>query len=87
MCNTSRLATCARAIATQPRERSNGKYGNKDCASYVDFRELLAREDIDAVHVATPDHWHAIMVIEACRNGQGCLLPEAQSHERFAKGR
>ncbi len=41
--------------------------GFKGCASFVDFRELLARDDIDAVVIATPDHWHAIQVIEACK--------------------
>lgn len=40
------------------------------CAAYADFRELLAREDIDAVEIATPDHWHAIPVIEACKAGK-----------------
>jgi predicted dehydrogenase len=40
------------------------------CDAYVDFRELLARDDIDAVVIATPDHWHAIPVIEACRAGK-----------------
>jgi predicted dehydrogenase len=43
----------------------NGKYGNKDCASYHDYRELIARDDIDAVMIAVPDHWHEIIATEA----------------------
>ncbi len=46
------------------------KYGNKDCAAYVDFREIIARDDIDAISVATPDHWHAIPTIAACKSGK-----------------
>ncbi len=42
----------------------------KGCTAYVDYRELLARDDIDAVEIATPDHWHALQVIDACRAGK-----------------
>jgi predicted dehydrogenase len=42
----------------------------KCCAAYNDFRELLARKDIDAVCIATPEHWHAIPIIEACKAGK-----------------
>jgi predicted dehydrogenase len=45
----------------------NGHYQNKDCASYHDFRELLARPDLDAVMIAIPDNWHALAATEAAR--------------------
>ena len=48
----------------------NKKYGNNDCAGYNDFRELILRDDIDAVTIATPDHWHAIPAIMAARAGK-----------------
>lgn len=42
----------------------------KGCAEYNDFREVIARKDIDAVCIATPEHWHAIPIIEACKAGK-----------------
>ncbi len=51
------------------RDIVNKHYGNSDCASYNDFRELTARRDIDAVLVATPDHWHVLTSIAAVKAG------------------
>lgn len=43
-------------------------------AAYNDYRELLAREDIDAVVIATPPHWHAIQTIDACEADKDIFL-------------
>jgi predicted dehydrogenase len=45
----------------------NEKYGNQDCKAYHDYREMIARDDIDAVMIAVPDHWHAIIATEAAK--------------------
>jgi predicted dehydrogenase len=46
------------------------KYNNSDCDKYRDFRELLARKDIDAVLIATGPNWHATAAIHAARAGK-----------------
>ena len=45
-------------------------YGSPGCTVHKDFRELLSRDDIDAILLATPDHWHALIGIEAARQGK-----------------
>jgi len=57
----------------------NQRYGSNDCRDYNDFREVLDRADIDAVMIGTPDHWHALITIAACRAGKDvfCEKPES----------
>lgn len=58
----------------------NQHYGNTACATYHDFRELFARGDLDAVSLAVPDHWHAILSISAARAGLDIYGEKPFSH-------
>lgn len=46
------------------------RYDNNDCVTIKDFRELLDRDDIDAITNVTPDHWHVLIGLEAARKGK-----------------
>ena len=65
------------------RDIVNNKYGNKDCAAYSDFRDIIARKDIDAVVISTPDHWHVPISIAAAKAGKDvcCEKPTLTIHE------
>ena len=91
-CRTPRsspCATCTSPICTGPMTGIDPRFAGLgkriaqmptiegDVARVKDFRTVLDRKDIDAVVIATPDHWHAIQMIAACRGGQGRLRREA----------
>lgn len=46
------------------------RYGNEDCKAYSDFRELLARKDVDALLIATGERWHPMLSMEAAKAGK-----------------
>jgi predicted dehydrogenase len=55
-------------------DRVNKYYRKTGCAAYKDFRELLARDDVDVVLAATPDHWHVLVALAAVRAGKDVYL-------------
>lgn len=68
------------------RQRVNEHYekhpldGWKGCEAYTDFRDLIAREDMDAVCIATPDHWHAIITTAALNAGMDVYCEKPLTH-------
>ncbi|MGB1128687.1 MAG: Gfo/Idh/MocA family protein [Haloferula sp.] len=65
------------------KERESGSY--KGCEAYGDFREICSRDDIDAVVIGTPDHWHAVSAMAAVRAGKDVYCEKPVTH-LFAEG-
>lgn len=65
-------------------KKASGAY--KECAAYADFHQLLQRKDIDAVVIATPDHWHALIAIAAADAGKDIYCEKPMAHT-VAEGR
>ena len=55
----------------------SGKY--QGCDAYSDFRDVLAREDIDAVMITLPDHWHALATVKSCEAGKDVYCQKPMS--------
>jgi myo-inositol 2-dehydrogenase/D-chiro-inositol 1-dehydrogenase len=67
--DTWRLDNARKAVETHyAKDRRSDTF--KGCSAYKDFRELLGRNDIDAVMISTPDHWHVPMAIAAAKAGK-----------------
>lgn len=72
--DSNNLANAAKAV--------EDKYGKKPLA-VKDFRKVLDRKDIDAVMIATPDHWHALPFITACEAGKDVFCEKPISHDIY----
>ena len=64
------LADCRDARRRAAKARMDARYGNTDCVDYSDFRALLARDDLQAVLIATGDRWHTPAAILAAQAGK-----------------
>ena len=71
--------TDAQRIANEYYEKNPSK-GTADVKGYNDFREIIARKDINAVVIATPDHWHAIIMLAALNAGKDVYCEKPLTH-------
>ncbi len=80
-----RLAEAKKKVEAYYGEHTaSGKYSG--CATHGDYRELLARPDIDAVMISSPDHWHVPMALDAVKAGKDVAL-EKPITRSIAEGR
>ncbi len=69
-CRIVAVCDVSKERAETARKAVNEHNGDNECSVIADFRELLARTDIDAVVISTPDHWHVTMAVLAIKAGK-----------------
>ena len=69
-CRVTAVCDVRRDRRQRAKDLVDTKYGDKGCAMFNDFRELLARKDIDAVMIAVQDHWHSLVATAAAAAGK-----------------
>lgn len=76
----------ARKLVDQHYSRQTASGSHQSCRAFADWRDLVARDDVDAVMIGTPDHWHILMAIAALNAGKdvSCEKPLSRS---VAEGR
>lgn len=81
------VCDCDRVRAAAGAKQVNDAYKKDVCKAVIDFRDVLSDPTIDAVCIATPDHWHAYMCVEAMKHGKDvyCEKPLTFSPEESAK--
>ena len=81
------VCDCDKTRAEAGADQVNKIYGDKNCKAVLDFLEIIRDPEIDAVCIATPDHWHAYMCVEAMKHGKDvyCEKPLTFSPEEAKK--
>ena len=87
LCRIVAVCDCDPVRAKDAAERVNKAYGDNGCVAVLDFMKVIEDPTIDAVCIATPDHWHAYMCVEAMKHGKDvyCEKPLTFSPEEAKK--
>jgi predicted dehydrogenase len=80
-CQVIAVADVDKKHAEDTKNRIDKSYGNQDCKAYGDFREVTTRPDIDAISLATPDHWHALVALSSAKHGKDIYGEKPFSHD------